>query len=253
MLDTDGGGIRGYSSLLILSALMSQISTWERKLSPDAEPSTFDESNLLPCHYLDYMYGTSTGGLIATMLGRLRMSVPQALAVYRTVGQNLFGQRRSLLPLTTKYSAAPLEDAVRDIVRTHCKQHLGECDGNDWYPWADEIHNAPADVDFNANICQSICLTAVHNGRIDEAHMLRTYDHRYEDVPNWILPYNEGADRLKIWQVTRATSAAPFYFKMLEADLRGEKWVFKDGGIRENNPAGAVSSSPSPLSHHLTH
>ena len=54
--------------------------------------------------------------------------------------------------------------------------------------------------------------------------------------------YNEGADLLPIWQVTRATSAAPFYFEMLRAEVQGEQKGFKDGGIRENNPSGAALS-----------
>jgi hypothetical protein len=37
-----------------------------------------EEEELLPCHYFDFMYGTSTGGLIATtMLGRLRMTTTE--------------------------------------------------------------------------------------------------------------------------------------------------------------------------------
>lgn len=85
---------------------------------------------------------------------------------------------------------------------------------------------------------------------IDEAYLLRTYDHRYDPdiAPVWVTPYNEGADKLKIWQVTRATSAAPFFFKMLEADF-GDKNVtgFKDGGIRENNPSYAAYSEHASL------
>lgn len=63
-----------------------------------------------------------------------------------------------------------------------------------------------------------------------------------------MTPYNEGADKLKIWEVTRATSAAPFFFKMLEADFgpRG-KIGFKDGGIRENNPSYAAYSEHASL------
>lgn len=85
---------------------------------------------------------------------------------------------------------------------------------------------------------------------IDEAYLLRTYDHRYdpEIAPVWVTPYNEGADKLKIWQVTRATSAAPFFFKMLEADFgSGRKIGFKDGGIRENNPSYAAYSEHASL------
>jgi hypothetical protein len=64
----------------------------------------------------------------------------------------------------------------------------------------------------------------------------------------WVTPYNEGADKLKIWEVTRATSAAPFFFKMLEADfgVKG-KIGFKDGGIRENNPSYAAYSEHASL------
>ena len=91
----DGGGIRGYSALLIIRALMKAIGDLEKKyaaksaisdgpakssyhpLSPsvsattDAAPNEeqlqtrkpeTDTSPWLPCHYFDYMAGTSTGG-----------------------------------------------------------------------------------------------------------------------------------------------------------------------------------------------
>jgi len=90
----------------------------------------------------------------------------------------------------------------------------------------------------------SICLTATHSGQIGEAYLLRSYAHTYNEktFPPWAITYNEGADALKIWQVTRATSAAPFYFDMLVADVRNERMGFKDGGIRENNPSFAAYS-----------
>ncbi|KAF2147202.1 uncharacterized protein K452DRAFT_304079 [Aplosporella prunicola CBS 121167] len=261
---SDGGGIRGYCSLLIVQQLMHEVAACENRLereeamvgadrkregtsTPPYEPKIFKEEDLLPCHYFDFMYGTSTGGLIATMLGRLRMSVPQCLDLYRQVGDDLFGKRRSVLPLTTKYRTKPLERAVQEIVRRHCKIHPeGECDGNDWHPWnVDEEEEDPVSSLFlrpAERICQTICLTATHNERVNEAHLLRTYNHQYINIPNYITLYNQGADKLRIWEATRATSAAPFYFKILEADIRGEKQGFKDGGIRENNPAGAAWS-----------
>ncbi|KAK8206056.1 acyl transferase/acyl hydrolase/lysophospholipase [Phyllosticta capitalensis] len=264
ILTLDGGGIRGYSSLLIVQQLMHEIAKWETKLemeeaaadaerrglggtsTPPYEPRMFNENELLPCHYFDFMYGTSTGGLIATMLGRLRMSVPQCLDLYRKVGDDLFGKRRSRLPLVTKYHHKPLENAVKEIVKRHCKNHPnGECDGNDWFPFNVDEEEDPVSslmLQPGERLCQTICLTATHNQRVNEAHLLRTYDHRYVNVPNYITLYNEGADKLHIWEVTRATSAAPFYFKILEADIHGEIMGFKDGGIRENNPAGAAWS-----------
>src|SRR6266496_4251385 len=62
ILSLDGGGVRGLSSLLILQKLMSEI----QRLKGDSQPP-------LPCQYFDLICGTSIRGLIAIMLGRLRM------------------------------------------------------------------------------------------------------------------------------------------------------------------------------------
>ena len=91
----DGGGIRGYSALLIIQKLMEAIGRRESiypdgpassdgpakssyhplappRKTPDeatisnmdnaAEGCITDSSPWLPCHYFDYMAGTSTGG-----------------------------------------------------------------------------------------------------------------------------------------------------------------------------------------------
>lgn len=54
---TDGSGILGYSSLLILKALMERIAAIE-----DRQHYSKAEKLPLPCHYFDYIFGTSTGG-----------------------------------------------------------------------------------------------------------------------------------------------------------------------------------------------
>ncbi|QIW99781.1 hypothetical protein AMS68_005299 [Peltaster fructicola] len=299
ILALDGGGIRGYSSLLIIQELMHRIHFWEEELKnepaistaapsrgrqearneEDASPGadnndTMDEAaegqhettseqkpfstkvppvdELLPCHYFDFMFGTSTGGLIATMLGRLRMTVPECLELYREVGESLFGRKRSSIPLFTKYYNEPLEKAVQEVVSRQCRAHA-RCDGTQClHPWPSELarqvesafdvdgRGQPFDVD-QPRVCHSCCLTATHDEKPSVAYLLRSYSHYYpEEALDRIKPYNEGADPLKVWEVTRATSAAPFYFRMLETEIDGQAKAFKDGGIRENNPSGAA-------------
>ncbi|KZT31095.1 FabD/lysophospholipase-like protein, partial [Sistotremastrum suecicum HHB10207 ss-3] len=75
----DGGGIRGYSELLMLEAIMERIK--EQKGM---------ETTPLPCSYFDVIGGTSTGGIIALMLGPLKMSVADALKVYENLGKAVF-------------------------------------------------------------------------------------------------------------------------------------------------------------------
>ncbi len=84
------------------------------------------------------------------------MSVPQCLETYRRIGDDLFGHPRSSIPLTTKYSHKPLEEAVRNIVRKHCKEHLHKCEGDDWYPWrVDDDEGISYEPSPKDRICQT--------------------------------------------------------------------------------------------------
>lgn len=64
VLTFDGGGVRGLSSLLILREIMENVGQ-ERGLPETETPK--------PYEYLDLIGGTSTGGLIAIMLGLFGM------------------------------------------------------------------------------------------------------------------------------------------------------------------------------------
>ncbi|KIJ50219.1 hypothetical protein M422DRAFT_159712 [Sphaerobolus stellatus SS14] len=76
---SDGGGIRGMSELLILKEIMDRVQSQE-KLS----------STPLPCEYFDMIGGTSTGGIIALMLGRLRMSINDVIDCYEQLTKAVF-------------------------------------------------------------------------------------------------------------------------------------------------------------------
>ncbi|OCL12827.1 FabD/lysophospholipase-like protein [Glonium stellatum] len=100
VLSLDGGGVRGLCSLYILRRLMSTVREMEeshgtlysaQSLLPDNDVDSKEkrcsESRLkgvfLPCHYFDYITGTSTGGIIALMLGRLQFTIEEAIISYK--------------------------------------------------------------------------------------------------------------------------------------------------------------------------
>jgi patatin-like phospholipase/acyl hydrolase len=78
LLALDGGGVRGLSSLMILRRFMAVV-------DPDATPK--------PCDYFDMIGGTSTGGLIAVILGRLRMTVDEYIGAYTTLSDKVFEKK----------------------------------------------------------------------------------------------------------------------------------------------------------------
>ncbi|KAL2161997.1 hypothetical protein VTH06DRAFT_7782 [Thermothelomyces fergusii] len=116
ILTIDGGGIRGYSSLVVLRALMREIEQIEKSLKPPASASTqtdripraqipddvFREGQYLPCHYFDYIAGTSLGGLIAIMLGVFGNSVDDCI--------DEFHRQNKAIPLTDDPSVVPSID-----------------------------------------------------------------------------------------------------------------------------------------------
>ena len=155
ILSLDGGGIRGYSALLIIKALMREIGKLERsekagdkdcdgpatssfhpvnssptmatKRDTSPSPLGFRETNSdtscwLPCHYFDYMAGTSTGGLISIMLGRLRMSIDDCISEYERLGADVFAHSRwfhiksAFWSPREKYNHRSLERVIQKLV-----------------------------------------------------------------------------------------------------------------------------------------
>jgi patatin-like phospholipase/acyl hydrolase len=105
LLALDGGGVRGLSSLMILRRLMTAV-------DPDAPPR--------PCDYFDMIGGTSTGGLIAIMLGRLRMTVDECINAYTALSDRVFEKKSHRINskghLQGRFDSPALEQAVKQIL-----------------------------------------------------------------------------------------------------------------------------------------
>jgi hypothetical protein len=71
-----------------------------------------------PHEVFDLIGGTSTGGLMAILLGRLRLSVDQALKEYGDLGEKLFSKKKGL-GHEGAFSATNFERVVRDLVKRH--------------------------------------------------------------------------------------------------------------------------------------
>src|SRR5436189_6140485 len=93
ILSLDGGGVKVISSLYMLKELMAQVKRQNRVDHPN-EPL----SALRPCDVFDLICGTSTGGLIALMLGRLEMVRYNPRAPSISMTRYLLNSRLSMKP-----------------------------------------------------------------------------------------------------------------------------------------------------------
>ncbi|KAF3933259.1 hypothetical protein ABW19_dt0208073 [Dactylella cylindrospora] len=123
ILSLDGGGIRGYSTLLLLEALMHDIFVEIHGRAPRR-----GEELTKPCEVFDLIGGTGTGGLIAIMLGRLRMSVQTCKDVYTRMTRYVFETDKRFVGVPygeTLYKASKLERAIRTVIQERTKDdHL---------------------------------------------------------------------------------------------------------------------------------
>jgi patatin-like phospholipase/acyl hydrolase len=124
LLSLDGGGVRGLSSLIVLKRIMYVLGT---KLGPDAKQP------LRPCEFFDAIAGTSTGGLIAIMLGTLRMNVDECIDGYLELAPKIFRKEGFLsdnklskffkgVRGTARFDATALEEEVKKLVERYLEQ-----------------------------------------------------------------------------------------------------------------------------------
>jgi patatin-like phospholipase/acyl hydrolase len=127
----DGGGVRGLSELIIVEKLMVKLQEQQKAANPPK-----------PCEVFDMICGTSTGGIIALMLGRLRMSVQEAQDQYRVISKQVFGRPKKRAGKGgDRFFATELETAMK---RTIAKYSSRAGESND--PEMKLLEGSQADV-----------------------------------------------------------------------------------------------------------
>lgn len=269
ILSLDGGGVRGYSMLIILQQLMHRtfVETEGRAPKRNEIPK--------PCDHFDLIAGTGTGGLIAIMLGRLRMDVETCKDVYVRMTKRVFETDKTFAGIpyrSTLFKASKLEEAIMECVREHT---IYDDEGNDSENGSGmtssqdlRIPMSPGAVGprmnrsaSNASRYSQIGMTPV-NMRMAALKFgnpnARLYDNREERTKCAITAVYKGSKNSKngqvflrsydsrketsiepnatIWQAGRATCATALAFKPIQI---GQS-VFLDEGIGKYNPAPMV-------------
>ncbi|KAI9824171.1 MAG: hypothetical protein M1826_007429 [Phylliscum demangeonii] len=162
-----------------------------------------------PCDYFHLIGGTSTGGLIALMLGRLRMNTTQALQAYNTISGSVFSKKnKKRRTQDGLFKATTLKSQIEELV---ADQERGD-------EMLDETENREMGKAF-------VAAMPAHD--MAYPRLFRTYGVRENASAN-----------CKIWEAARATTAAVTFFKRIAIGQEGSVMEeFIDAGIKCNNPA----------------
>ncbi|KAI8945862.1 phospholipase [Xylaria longipes] len=206
LLSIDGGGVRGLSALLLLEQLVENANEYRLQANLDA---------LEPWQMFNMIGGTSTGGLIAVMLGRLRMPISECINAYKALAEqaftprNFIGKIKGKVSLGAQYKTEPLEAAIKSII------------GEGWETKLLKEEDEQACKVFVVAHTQCISRPTA---------TLRSYRNCRK------LTFEGSYDVMHIWEACRATSAAVTFIEPMVVDGT----TYSDGGLRYNNPVRLV-------------
>ena len=194
LLACDGGGIRGIISIEVLGRIECEL----RKSSGNPK--------LVLADYFDYVAGTSTGAIIATLIA-MGYSTDEVRDFYLRSGAEMFHKARLWERFRTKFEDDNLSNMLRDVI--------GE------------------DTTLGSGKLRTLLMMVLRNA---------TTDSPWSVCNNPTAKYNEPARvdcnlKLPLWQLVRASTAAPTYFPP-EVVRVGRDFIFVDGAVTMfNNPA----------------
>lgn len=105
---------------MVLDDLMENIALEEKRIGRRVQS---DHTPLKPCDYFDLIGGTSTGGIIAILLSRLRLDCKQCIGIYTKLAEQIFKHDRSFKAFgmkvptgATRFSGAVLANAIKSAL-----------------------------------------------------------------------------------------------------------------------------------------
>jgi hypothetical protein len=157
--------------------------------------------------YFDYIGGTSTGAIIATFLS-LGWRVSDILKFYVDAGPAMFDRAGVLRRFKYKFEDQKLAALLQ--------QEIGET------------------TTLGDPKLQTLLLLVMRNATTDSPWPISNNPRaKYND-----LARSDSNSRLRLWQLVRASTAAPTYFPPETIHVGDHRFVFVDGGVTMyNNPA----------------
>ena len=201
LLALDGGGIRGLITVEILARIEAMLR--EESGNPD----------LVLADYFDYIAGTSTGAIIATCLS-LGMPVAKVRKFYIANGDAMFDKSLLLRRFRYKYEDDKLAAMLQQVIREE----------------SGELTNPV----LGSEALRTLLLVIMRNATTDSPWPVSNnpyakFNARDRDDCNLHIP---------LWQLVRASTAAPVYFPPEEVRVGKHPFLFVDGGVTTyNNPA----------------
>ncbi|KAF8600373.1 FabD/lysophospholipase-like protein [Ceratobasidium sp. AG-I] len=201
LLEFDGGWINVLSALIIVSEIMHRLQDILRLSEPP-----------LPCDMFDLICGTGTGGLVAILLGRLRLPISTAIECYVEILRKGFVKKGLGIRFgrDDAFSATVLERVIGEVVMRHCRRA-------DARMIDEQSHEKECKVVVYAMSAEAI------RGSIPTC--IRTYR----------VAANQGPD-CTIVEAARATMATPGMFKRAWIVEQTVKVGYVGGGLGCNNP-----------------
>lgn len=208
VLALDGGGIHGLFTLEVLAELEARL----------REEHGGGRADYRLCDYFDLIAGTSTGGIIAAMLA-FGFPVSKVVDLYLASSHQVFVKAPWYQRFKFKFSGDPISATMREM--------FSEDDGKPALLGTDKL--------------RTLLLVTMKNGTTGSAWPICNHPHsRYNDRST---RGDKSNLNIPLWQIVRASTAAPTFFPAQEIVVMGKPQEFIDGGVTPyNNPALIAAS-----------